>query len=129
MAATFVTEYTAAIATATAAHKALETARKHVQPLTPDLHATFLTKPDLYAECLRKMADILDTLPALEAADAAADAVVAKLADRACFHCHGTGLYQAPTSHYTQGRPVCWKCGGTGESAASRKARQVLQAA
>lgn len=122
MAATFIAEYAAANAAASAARTALETALKHVTPPTPELHQIFLTTPDLYAEALRKIADILLTLPALRDTVATTAAVVAPLAERACFFCHGTGLYQAPTSHYTQGRPVCWKCGGTGESAKSRKA-------
>lgn len=31
-----------------------------------------------------------------------------------CGRCQGTGDYQAPTSHLQRGRPVCFRCGGTG---------------
>lgn len=126
MIATFVTEYAAADTAATAAHQALKTARKHVEPLSPELHALFLTKPEQYATCLRKMADIVETIPALTAAAQAADAALEPLIARRCFYCHGTGMYQAPTSHYTDGKPQCWKCHGTGENAASRKTRQKI---
>lgn len=32
-----------------------------------------------------------------------------------CRRCSGTGDYQAPTSHYRGGRPVCFDCKGSGQ--------------
>ena len=34
---------------------------------------------------------------------------------QACTRCSGTGDYQAPTSHYRGGSPVCFSCSGTGQ--------------
>jgi hypothetical protein len=31
-----------------------------------------------------------------------------------CTHCNGTGLYQRHTSYTIDGKPVCFKCGGSG---------------
>jgi hypothetical protein len=124
MSSTFAAEYTAALATETVARKRLDTALRHVTPLSAELHEQALKHPETYARCLRQVADIMDTIPGLRAALADAVATVEPLHSRCCHNCHGTGLYQAPTTHLTRGRPVCWTCNGSGENAASRKARQ-----
>lgn len=112
----------AASAAKSAAIEALEKALRNVEPVTPENHTLFLSRPTAYAECLRKMADIVASLPALRAAVADATSRADALAELACYQCSGTGDYQAPTSHLTRGRPLCWKCGGDGRSAAARKA-------
>lgn len=96
------------------AREALATARKHVEPPSADLHALFLTMPGKYAECLRKMADIVETLPALTQASEQADAAQAALEKLACYKCNGTGVYTAPTRAHRDGKPYCFTCNGTG---------------
>jgi mono/diheme cytochrome c family protein len=121
---TATTAYTTALAAARAADrdasKALAIALKHVEPLTADLHTLFLTRPAAYAECLRKMAAILDTLPALRADAAAAAAALASLDAQACWTCHGTGRYEGPTNARRRGVPYCFDCGGDGRAKAHR---------
>jgi DnaJ-class molecular chaperone len=103
-----------------AASTALAQARRHTKPLPAELAAQMRERmPEKMAECERQVAEIAATIPALQAAYDA-------LADRACFWCHGTGLYQCPTSHLTRGRPVCWKCGGSGEARRQRRSPSVI---
>lgn len=113
--ATFVAQLATARKAASDARKALDTAHKHVEPPTAELHALFLTRPAQYAECLRKMADIVATLPALTAAAEQSAAALAALEERACWKCSGTGEYSAPTRAYRQGKPYCFTCNGTGD--------------
>lgn len=114
MTQTFAQQYAAACKASADADAALTKALKDVT-LTLEFQQLALARPESYAVCLRKIADIVETLPVLRAAVADANRVADALGERACFHCHGTGLYQAPTSYYTQGKPTCWKCSGTGE--------------
>lgn len=119
----FVAQLATARKLASDARKACDTARLHVRPMDADTHAALLAHdPVRYAQCLRQVADIMEGIPALDAARTAADEALKVLADRACYACHGTGEYSAPTSAFRNGKPYCFKCGGTGESAASRKA-------
>lgn len=112
---TFAAELAAADQAETRARKNLDDALRHVTPVTAELHELFLTRPAEYANCLRKMADILDTIPALRTALADATAAADPLRARACAKCLGTGLYTAPTTHLQHGKPVCFRCGGTAE--------------
>lgn len=118
--------YTTQLATARAAHTtaahALATALKHVEPPTAELHALFLTRPESYADCLHKMADIVASLPALRAAAKEALDRLAELEKSACHRCFGTGEYSAPTRAYRQGKPYCFQCNGTGQNATARRA-------
>lgn len=113
---TFAAQLAAARAAANAAHKALNDAIANVT-LTPEFQRLALAerRTEMYATCLRAMADIVDTLPALRAAVADAEATVNPLALRACWKCSGTGEYRAPTSAYRNGKPYCFTCNGTGE--------------
>lgn len=114
--ANFVNAYAAARKASADADKALATALLHLTPPSADLHALMLTRPEGYAECLRKMADIAASLPMLREDVQRANTIADELSERACFHCHGTGNYQAPTSYLTRGKPQCWNCGGSGEA-------------
>lgn len=118
---TFVGQYAAARKAGADARAALDTAHKHLTPPTAEMHELFLTVPGRYAECLRKMADIAESLPALIAAATAAADAETELADQACWYCRGTGEYSAPTSAYRNGKPYCFKCDGTGMNARARK--------
>jgi hypothetical protein len=108
------TGYAAARAASAKADKALATAIKHAKPLTPELHELFLTIPADYAECLRKMADIVASLPQLREDAARATAIADTYAAVACHRCNGTGDYSGATSAIRQGRPYCFYCNGTG---------------
>lgn len=117
--------YTARLAAARTAHTAaghaLATALKHVEPPTAELHTVFLTKPEAYAKALHQMADIVTSLPALRAAAKDTLDALSALETDACHRCYGTGVYSGPTSAYRQGKPYCFHCNGTGQSAAARK--------
>lgn len=114
---TFVAQLANARVVAYAANQAVNDALKNC---TLDAHfqrmALALKDPTSYATCLRKIAAIVETLPALRQAAAEAAAALAPLEERACRKCHGTGEYSAPTSAYRNGRPYCFKCNGTGET-------------
>lgn len=105
------------------------TVRTDLQDMFLNRATTTQHDADSYAKCLRAIADIVATLPALAQAVTDTEASIAAFADAvttlerdACCHCHGTGLYQAPTSHTQNGLPLCWKCGGTAKNAKTRKA-------
>ncbi len=112
----FRTGYAAARAASAKAYKALATAIQHVAPPTAEMHDLFLSRPTAYAECLRKMADIVATLPVLREDATRARTIADEYAQHACHRCHGTGDYSAPTRAFRQGRPYCFACGGTGDS-------------
>lgn len=111
---TYITRLAGARKTNQAARKALDTARQHVTPPTPDMHNLFLTMPENYAKALRQMAEILETLPALTAAADTAAATLAPLEAQACWKCDGTGQYTAPTRATRHGIPYCFTCDGQG---------------
>jgi uncharacterized protein HemY len=114
MTATFPARIAAARTAVTQTHAALATALQHVQPPTPDLHKLFLDRPESYAKALRQMADILDSLPALRDAAAAADEALKPLEEQACWKCHGTGEYAGATNARRRGVPYCFDCDGHG---------------
>lgn len=97
-----------------AAH-ALTTALKHVQPPTPEVHELFVNRdPSAYAKALRKMADILETIPALRTAAQSALDALSELEKQACHRCNGTGRYSGPTNATRRGVPYCFYCDGHG---------------
>lgn len=105
------------------------TVRTDLQDMFLERATTTQDNADSYAKCLRAIADIVATLPALKQAVADTEANIQAFADRvteleqdACHYCDGSGLYQAPTSHIQNGLPLCWKCGGTAKNAKARKA-------
>lgn len=100
----FITEYAAA-------KKAYTTALTHVKPLDVELVTRLQAfDPAAYADCVAKVNEIRFTLPKLQAEYNA-------LAARACYRCHGTGQYQAPTTRTNRGIPVCFNCHGYGTKA------------
>lgn len=112
----FIARLAAARAADAAARKALADAHRHVEPNSLGLHKSLIEfSPVQYADALRKVADIMESIPALAAAAAEARAALRPLEDRACYKCNGSGNYNAPTRAYRQGRPYCFKCDGKGE--------------
>lgn len=103
------TQQSAFSAQLAAARSALVLAEKQSAPVAPELAQTLKEfNAAAYADCVAKMEAIAATVPALRETFEA-------LAERACWKCQGSGDYNAPTSHFTRGRPVCWTCGGSGE--------------
>jgi hypothetical protein len=111
-----------------AAH-ALSQALKNVEPPTAELHALFLTKPEGYADCLRKMADIVADLPRLrEDAKRALD-ILSGIEQHACHRCNGTGTYGGPSNATRNGHAYCFYCNGTGDGRQPARARAAEAAA
>ena len=110
----FIIELATARGIAAQARKALDTALMQVKPLNPEVHDLFVTKPEMYAKCLRQQADIMDTLPVLRAAVTEAEAALAPVEAKACWKCGGTGRYAGPTNATRRGVPYCFKCDGNG---------------
>jgi hypothetical protein len=116
--ATFPARINAARNTVAEAGNALALALRQVEPMSPELHQMFVThKPLEYAECLRKVADILATIPALREALEQAEQALAPLEDAACWKCHGTGQYAGATNARRRGVPYCFDCDGHGTRA------------
>ncbi len=94
------------------ARKALADAIRNTQPLGDDLAARLLAHAGVerFAQMEAEVAAIAATIPALQAE-------VDELEAQACTRCSGTGDYQAPTSHFRGGRPVCFACKGSGKRA------------
>lgn len=113
---TFPARIAAARHTLTAARAERDKVLAQVKPLSPEMHAVFVTKPEDYAKCLRRQADLMDTLPALHAAVTTAEQALSPLEKRACWKCRGTGTYTAPTSAYRRGVPYCFDCNGAGHT-------------
>lgn len=98
------------------ARKALADARKHVEPISAEMHALFLTRPADYAKCLRKIADIVESLPTLEQAVTDTEVALPPLEDRVCYGpCGGTGNYAGASGIRRAGHSFCFTCGGTGQ--------------
>ena len=96
------------------ARTALDKATSHVAPPTPEMHALFMQRPEAYAECLRKMADILATIPSLRESLKSSEAILAELEKVACYRCNGSGRYEGPTNATRKGVPYCFYCDGHG---------------
>jgi hypothetical protein len=99
----------------------LSKALQHVKPVTPEMHALFITKPDAYADMLRKVADILVTIPTLQASYDSAKKILAELEALACYRCDGSGQYSGPTNATRNGVPYCFYCNGTGKAGSKAK--------
>lgn len=111
----------------TAAH-ALMTALKHVKPLDAETHELFLTRPADYAQCLRKMADIVADLPRLrEDAKRTLD-ILSDIEAHACHRCSGTGTYSGPSNATRRGHAYCFYCNGTGDNRQPARARAAEKA-
>lgn len=119
----------AARAAQTKASHDLSQALKNVEPPSAELHALFLTKPEGYADCLRKMADIVADLPRLrEDAKRTLD-ILSDIEIHACHRCNGTGTYGGATHAIRRGHAYCFYCNGTGDGRQPARARAAEAAA
>jgi hypothetical protein len=113
--AAFATEITAARKADSDARKALTRTIQNCT-ISPSIQEVAIDRDPIgFAKVYRQVADLMETLPALRARVEETTATLAALEERACYRCDGTGNYSAPTSAYRNGRPYCFKCGGTGE--------------
>lgn len=111
----FITRLANARGVVSQARKELATAELHCQPISADLVQIFLEhKPVEYAQCLRRVADIAATLPALRTAVVDAEVALAPIEKLACHRCSGTGRYDGPTNATRRGVPYCFYCDGHG---------------
>ena len=69
---------------------------------------------EAYADMIATIDAIAATIPALRAAADAATTEVDAIDVASCHRCSGTGEYGGPTGHFRNGRPVCFRCHGTG---------------
>lgn len=101
-----------------AAAKEARTLRKAIavysKPMDAEVAAMVLAKDGqegldtLVAACATYLAEQKDMLAEVTVVTDAWEA-------KACTRCSGTGDYQAPTSHMSKGRPICFQCKGTGQ--------------
>jgi len=126
--AKFARDLAAARKASTDATDALSQALKNVEPPSAELHALFLTKPEGYADVLRKMADIVADLPRLrEDAKRALD-ILSDMEQHVCHRCNGTGTYYGPTGAVRRGHAYCFHCNGTGDVRTPARARAAATA-
>jgi hypothetical protein len=111
----YIAELAYARGVAEVARQEAKKARIHTQPLAPELAKILQEhKPMEYAECMRRVAAIKETIPALDAAVEAAEAALAPIEKRACWKCGGTGRYAGATNATRRGVPYCFRCDGHG---------------
>ncbi len=98
------------------ARKALKVAEESAR-VSPELQELALERdPIAWADCLRRIARVAETLPGLRASVRECEATYEKLKERACDRCSGTGEYAGATRYTAGGRPACFDCEGRGWS-------------
>ncbi len=123
MASTFPAALAAARTARDNAQKALDLAINHTTPFPADLLAELERRyPVKFAEAQAKIAEIEATLPALRDAIPPLAAAYDALFATACHRCDGTGEYAGASGYITNGRKLCFTCGGIGTDARTRTA-------
>lgn len=110
------------------AARALAVAIKNTRVNT-ELEALGLERdPAGWANVLRKVADLIETLPELRAQADAARKALAELEPHACHRCSGTGTYGGPSNATRRGHAYCFYCNGTGDGRQPARSRAAEKA-